>query len=232
MNEPIKLTGFCASHACLISCLLVLGQTRPVRGQEHAAPRPERHVEGNVLESAALPEIRIQVADEFDYVGMFEFTLKGLAFGERHVFVDSKNARVRRLVIVQFEGFLPNNDYTYNYDFAGADTLGGFRFRHNTWAYSNRQAQQESPGAEGPLTARFLRSRGFYLEDELMMSRFVMVPDEERRHEMILYYLENASETGHRIETFYDAQDDPTAHWIEISMGLEGRSRNSFRILD
>jgi hypothetical protein len=65
-----------------------------------------------------------------------------------------------------------------------------------------------------------------------MMSRFVMAPDEARRHEMILFYLENASSTGRRIASFYGEQDRPTPHWDEFSIGLAARSRASFSILE
>ncbi|MBT8399194.1 MAG: hypothetical protein KJO98_01860, partial [Rhodothermia bacterium] len=120
----------------------------------------------------------------------------------------------------------------YNYDFTHAETIGGSKFRQNTWAYSNEHAVRNNPKGEGALTAAFLRSHGLELEDELMMSRFLMIPDEDRRHEMILFYLENASTTGYEISTFYDAQDTPTAHWEAISRELTTRSRESFGILD
>jgi hypothetical protein len=200
--------------------------------QPVAPPLPERRVEEGVLISTALPNVRIRVDEAFAYLGSFAFTLRGIAYGERFVFADTSGNRVERLFIAQFEGFLPDNTHTYNYNFSEAETIAGFRFRQNTWAYSNTEAERESPDAEGALTARFIRSRGLNLEDELMMSRFVMVPDAERRHEMILFYLENASGTGHPIASFYDASDNPAPHWREISAGLTDRSRESFSIID
>lgn len=218
--------------AYLLSGIMTAASAQAASGQTTVPPQPARSVQNNVLISSALPQTRVQVAEEFAYLGKFEFTLKAMAYGERHVFVDEHEGKVQRLFIFQFEGFLPDNANTYNYDFSQAEAMAGYRVRHNTWAYSNEQSQRESPQGEGALTAQFIRSKGLELEDELMMSRFVLVVDEARRHELILFYLENASATGYRIASFYDGQDTPTPHWQEISEGLEARSRASFKILE
>jgi hypothetical protein len=63
-----------------------------------------------------------------------------------------------------------------------------------------------------------------------MMSRFVTVPDDERKHELILFYVENVSETGHRLQEFYEGESD-TQIWQEISRGLTRRSFENFSIL-
>ncbi len=70
------------------------------------------------------------------------------------------------------------------------------------------------------------------LTASLPRTRFLMIPDEDRRHEMILFYLENASTTGHKISIFYDAQDNPAPHWNAISRDLTARWRESFHILN
>lgn len=193
---------------------------------------PSRYQSDNVVYSAANPSLRVTVSDDFHYVGRFDFTLKEIVEGERFVFVDADSSKVERLFIIQFENFLPNNEHTYNYSFDNAETIGQHKYRQNTWAYSNADAKADNPNGEGSLTANYLESQGYELEDELMMSRFVMVPDSARRHEMILFYLENASHTGYTIDTFYDADDNPTEHWVSISEGLTDRSRDAFTIQD
>ncbi len=220
--------------AAALALLFAAITLRPsaLRGQTSVPEQPNRTVNDNVLNSPALPATKVRVDDAFSYLGSFDFVLKGIAYGERHIFADTADAKVRRLFIFQFEGFLPNNEHTYNYDFTHAETIGGHKFRQNTWAYSNEKAAKNNPNGEGALTAAFLRSKELELEDELMMSRFLMVPDDARRHEMILFYLENASTTGYSISTFYDMNDNPTRHWKEISQELTARSRESFRILD
>ena len=194
---------------------------------------PLRNVQNNLLVSTELPAIRVQVAEPFRYIGKFEFALKGIAAGERYVFVDVVAKKIKRLFVFQFEGFLPDNNHTYNYDFSEAEMISGHRFRQNTWAYGNEQLLRDSPGDEGALTAQFVREQGFDLEDELIMSRFLTVPDAARRNELILFYLENASTTGYPISTFYDERAETTApHWDLISVGLTVRSRQSFTIIE
>ena len=193
-------------------------------------PMPDRRVEDNVLYSSELPDIRVRVAEEFRYLGKFDFILKDVAQGERYVFVDDEEGQVKRLFIFQFEGFIPGNEYTYNYNFDRAESMGDYKWRQNTWGYSNEASARENPFNEGTLTADFLHSEGLELEDELVMSRFLMVPDDDRRHELILFYLENAGDLGIRIDELY-TEAGPTKRWRELSVGLTERSRESFEIV-
>lgn len=194
------------------------------------ADAQSRKVDGRVLTSDSLPRIQVTVHRDFDYVGKFDFVLKGIAKGERYVFVDAdQTKKIRRLFIAQFEGFLPDQPHTYNYNFDDAALMAGQKFRQNTYAFSNSVAERESPDAEAALTVKFLRARGFEIEDELMMSRFLTVPDAERKNELILFYLENASSSGKKIADFYSG-DTETEVWQKISVGLTSRSRKAFKV--
>ena len=189
-----------------------------------------RYVKGQTLVSDEFPQISVSVNKSFQYLGKFDFTLRNIAGGTRFVFVDAdKQKNVKRLFIAQFEGFLPGIKHTYNYNFDKAPFIGKHKFRQNTFAYSNSASEREDPGNEGSLTAKFLREKGYKFEDEFMMSRFVTVPDAERRHELILFYIENVSTTGKTIVDFYSG-DDETQIWRDISVGLTARSRKAFTI--
>ena len=48
----------------------------------------------------------------------------------------------------------------------------------------------------GVLMAVFLRERGYRLEDELMLSRFATVAGPDKKHELILFYIENVATTA------------------------------------
>lgn len=190
----------------------------------------ERSVKGRTLTSDRLPRIEVTVDKGFRYVGKFDFVLKEIAKGERFVFVDAdRSNKIKRLFIAQFEGFLPGLPNTYNYKFDNAELMAGQKFRQNTYAFSNSAAERENPNAEAALTVKFLRENGYELEDELMMSRFLTVPDKERRHELILFYMENVSTTGKKVDDFYSG-DSETAVWREISVGLTARSRKAFKV--
>lgn len=194
-----------------------------------SAQTPNRKVENNTIFSDSLPIIRILVNGRFKYAGRFNFKIRDVAAGERFVFIDEKDGKVKRMFIAQFEGFLPHIDDYFRYSFANAQTFGSHKFRHNTWAFDNRESIKKNPDGESALTTVFLKSKGYSLEDELMMSRFITVPDKAKKHELILFYFENLSSTNHRLSDFYKGDDD-TSVWKRISKDLKERSLKSFKI--
>jgi hypothetical protein len=211
--------------------LALLCDTYTLQAQELIPEQPQRQVENNVLVSHTLPVANFEVEKDFSYLGKFDFRIRDVGYGERHVFVDVCEGKVQRMLIFQFEGFLPSNTQTFNYDFSQADVVEGFLLRQNTYAYSNENAIKNNPQSEAALTVAFIRSQEYELEDQLMMSRFVMVPDVERRNELIIFYVENAAKTGYDVSTFWNEDDTPTAHWQKISKGLTHRSKGAFSIL-
>lgn len=209
--------------------------------EEHSS---DRMVEGNTIISPNTPKIKIEVADEFDYVGQFDFEiianseeypkdLQGMpvAAGERLVFVKAgQDRRVEKLFIVQYEGFLQSNDFVYNYDFSNADYIGDNKYRHNTWYYDNKVAIQENPLGESAKTDAFLKNEGFQTADHFMMSRFVGLASEDRKNEIIIYYIEMLkASTGYSLDEWENTVPEAEATGIDSS--LIARSRMSFRIL-
>ena len=170
-----------------------------------------RYVRHQTLVSKELPAIEIEVSPPFRYEGRFPFRIGDIAAGERLVFVDADGKKVRRLFVAQFESFLPESQEIYRYDFTNAMTLGGHRFRQNVGRYSTAALRAERPGNEAALMHDFLTARGYEVEDELMMSRFVTLGAGDRRSELILFYIENARGG--------------------VSEGLKERSLEAFRIV-
>ena len=190
-----------------------------------------RYVNGQILISEKLPPIKIIFEESFAYQGKFDFKIRDIAKGERYIFVDSENYKIKRIFIAQFEGFLPSNSEFYRYRFENATKIGNHKFKQNTYAYSNSESIATNPEGEAALTFKFLREKGFAIEDELMMSRFVTVAGEDRKHELILYYLENVSESGHKLAEFYE-ENDETLIWQNISKYLTERSLQNFEVIE
>lgn len=189
-----------------------------------------RRVVGNTIVSDKLPAIKVQVDKAFKYLGKFDFVIGAIAKGERFVFVEAtRKKRIKRLFIAQFEQILPTSQEIYRYNFDKAILLGEHRFRHNTFAFSGAEAKRENPKGEASLTADFLAAKGFRLEDELMSSRFLTVPDQAKKNEMILFYIENISKTGRRLADLY-VGDEETVVWKAITSGLKDRSSAAFKI--
>lgn len=178
------------------------------------------------------PELGLTINGRFNYVGSFDFTIPKFSNGQRYVYVDADAKKnVRRMLILQFEQVLADSSETYRYDFSKAEQIGKYRFRHNTFAFSNKAGRQENPNNEGELTVTFLEKKGYRLSDEWMASRFVAVPDAARKSEVIVFYLERIEGTGHRLADLYNG-DDRTDLWQRLSVGLTSRSRSVFKIHD
>jgi hypothetical protein len=192
---------------------------------------PRRFVRGRVLTSDSFPNIKLRLSRAFHFIGKFSFTVPNMAEGERYIFAETQGRRVKRLFIAQFETILHDSSETYNYSFKDALTLGGHKFRPNTFTFSRRASVQKDPPDEGVLTTEFLTKKGYRLEDEVMVSRVVNVPDPERKHEMILFYMENISDSGHRLRDFYIGEER-TPLWQEMSRALAKRSFESFAIIE
>lgn len=190
-----------------------------------------RYVEGSVFTSTYLPAIRIEIDEALSYVGMMDFILKDIARVERYVFVEADEAqRITRMIVFQFEGFLENNEHYYRYRFTNPDTLGGHVFNHNTWYYDDAAEIAHNPGAESERTRAFLEGKGYRLDTELMMSRFVAVVDEAKRHELILFYFENVRNTGLTLAEVATQGGDIRPEHTALDAALRQRSLHSLSI--
>ena len=187
-----------------------------------------RPVERGLITSPSRPAIAIRVAPGFAYAGCFAFDIGDVAHGARYVFVDADGARVRRLFVLQFEEFRPASREVYRYDMSAAEDIGGHRFRQNTWAYSNAASAKEPN--EGTLMAAFLAQRGYDVPDAWMMSRFLTLGGEDRKSELILFYLEPAP-AGMGLADLYRGEE-PTPAWQKLRIALAERSRRAFEVVD
>jgi len=201
-----------------------------------------RSVQGQLLISPAMPSFDIRVADGLSYVGRFDFEIiassdeypaelqgQPIAAGERFVFVSAdSDGAVEKLFIVQYEGFLPDNDFVFRYDFSNAERIGGHKFRQNTWIYDARKGAFDNPLSEGAKTLTFLDERGFSVEPHFMMSRFVGLASEDRKNEIIVFYQEMLNRaTGYTLDTLAALPEYEVA---QIELALEQRARASFAI--
>lgn len=157
-----------------------------------------RRVEGQVLTSAAMPSIRIKFDAALKYMGNQSFTLHGVAQAEQYYFVEAdEQRRIKRMFIVQFEGFLPGNDNTYNYPANKTIRLGEHDYGANAATVPNVSATlKQNPDTDAAHAAAFLEGKGYRHGEDVMFQRFIRVVDEAKRHEFILIYIEDLSGSG------------------------------------
>ncbi|HYG81153.1 MAG TPA: hypothetical protein VD861_12230 [Pyrinomonadaceae bacterium] len=162
-----------------------------------AAQQPARRVEGRTLVSDALPPVRIKFDKEFEYVGTQSFVLYESAQVEQHFFVDADGGRIRRMYMVQFEGYLPTNTHTYNYNIKDTVKLGGLDFMHDTNVVNVPAFRKQYPDSDAGRAAAFLEGKGYQLEGEdIIFQRYVRLVDEAKRNELLVIYYENLKGTG------------------------------------
>jgi hypothetical protein len=160
-----------------------------------AAATQTRRVQGRVLTSTSLPPIRIKFDKAFKYVGSQSFILYDRAQVEQHFFVNAdKQQRIKRMYMMQFEGYLPNIKATYDYPLTKTVSLGGQTYIVNAENIpSVPAALKQNPQSDVARAASFLESKGYRISESIMFQRFVRLVDEAKRNEFILLYVEDTA---------------------------------------
>lgn len=159
--------------------------------------KQQRRVKGQTLTSDVLPPIRIRFDKAFKYVGSQSFILYNSARVEQYFFVAANRGRIKRMFMVQFEGYLPDNTHTYNYNLSNKVMLGGLDFMTDTSVGNVPAFRKQYPDSDAGRAATFLEGKGYQMEGEdIIYQRFVRLVDEARRNEMLIVYYESLSGTG------------------------------------
>jgi hypothetical protein len=153
-----------------------------------------RRVKGHVLISTYLPSIRVRLDKRLKYVGSQKFILYQRAQVEQHFFLDAdKQGHLKRMYMVQFEGYLPNINGTYDYPPTKTVDLGGQTYIVNAESIPNVSAVlKQDPQSDVARAASFLESKGYRVTESIVFQRFVRLVDEAKRNEFILVYIEDA----------------------------------------
>jgi hypothetical protein len=168
---------------------------------------------------------------KFEYVGRIPFTIDDRAGGNRFVFVHtSRDKHIQQMFIVQQEGFFASSPEIYRYKITAPARLGSVDYQHSVIMEDNDANVREEPGKEADLTKRFLATRGYVLERELIMSRFARPADSERRHEIIFFCFENLSSYGRKLKDFPVGSDSPEKQ--QIKEKVDDNCREAFKVND
>lgn len=158
-----------------------------------------RTVSGNKLFSKNDPLVRMTFDERFQHIGGQKFILYGTADVEQHFFVEEHpDGILKSFFWIQFEGFLPDNDYTYDYsDSPLRLQIGEFDFYTDTAVgTSNRFLRLGWPGTDGYLARKFAAGKGYAMPDDYAYARLVHIPDDANRKELLIIFMEDLSPTG------------------------------------
>lgn len=155
---------------------------------------PTRRVKGQVLTSIYLPAISIRFEKRFKYIGSQKFILYDRAQVEQVFFVDADSRqRISRMYMVQFEGYLPNINATYDYPVTKTISLGGQTYIVDAQSIPNVSAAlKQEPQSDVAHAASFLKGKGYRISESIVFQRFVRLVDDAKRNEFILLYVEDA----------------------------------------
>lgn len=184
----------------------------------------QRRVE-QTIRSDTLPRVSVTVDPSLGYLGRLELDVGGRARAEQHLFGEIVEGRLGRALIVHFEHFLPGNDHTFDYPRLRMARLGGHEFLHQTWPLPDWDLFRL------PEMVRFLAQRGIEAETDWIVSRYVRVVSEDRKHEFIIFYLEPGRGLPMPVADLR-ADGRARARWPEIERGLIDRAEAAFEVAD
>ena len=178
-----------------------------------------RTVSGNTLFSQSDPMVRMTFDERFRaYRRAASSLLYGTADVEQHFFVEEHpDGTLKSFVWIQFEGFLPDNDYTYDYsDSPLRLRIGAFDFYTDTAAgTSNRFMRLGWPGTDGYLARKFAADKGYAMPDDYAYARLVHIPDDASRKELLIVFMEDLAPTGWTGEALREGGENEE-RWPEV----------------
>ena len=192
-----------------------------------AALQAQRSVSGNRIVSSEFPKATFEAASGMQYGGTQRFELYGVADAEQHFFVELDGNRIKRLLWIQFEGYLPNNTNTYNYRDETIEHSG--RTWHRRVSVALVPETEARPESDGAKARAFIKSKGWTISPNVMLERLVWILDSPARHELMVIYMEDLADQG---LTAADLNEGGKARdqWTARADAFHQRALASFRI--
>lgn len=155
-------------------------------------------VDGSTLASPADPELELTFDERYHHVGGQGFVLYGTADTEQHFFVEEHpDGSMKGLFWVQFETFLPDNDFRYDYTDARLRLrIDDVDFYTDAEPGSMSPFGLEWPGTDGALAREFLADHGYSWPSDFAYARLVHLPTADRRSELLIIHIEDLAGTG------------------------------------
>lgn len=178
-----------------LACVLL--SHAPSYSQRRGKAVQARVVKGQVLTSNSLPAIRMRFDRKLKYAGSQKFVLYERAQAEQHFFVDADaRGHIRRMYMLQFEGYLPGIDASYSYETKETVKLGGSDYIVNVESVPSVAAVlAQQPESDAARAVEFLKGKGYSVGESVRFQRFVRLVDDAKRNEFIMLYVEAAGTT-------------------------------------
>ena len=185
----------------------------------------------NRIVSLENPTIVIDVSKELQSFGVINFTLKKVAQVERYIFVRcDESGRAQRLFITQFESVLPGLRGGYSFPMTNVTRIGNHDYATQLGFFNFAERIATNPGAEAEQTKAYLNRNGVQVDDDFAIARYARVVGEEKRHELIFFYLENLRNLN-LTRSELEQDGSPSSETEQILAELTARAKKSFKVV-
>lgn len=171
-------------------------------------------VSGNDLVSNADPDVILRFDPAYHHVGGQKFILCGVADTEQHFFVETTDDnKLKSAYWVQYEAYLPDNSYRYDYDDSPLRVmLGDYEFYTDTDVVERDPNRKRRRGADGTLARQFLANNGYVFPDNHAYARLVYLTDDSRRKELMIIFIDDLAAYGLTASELMEGGDS-AAQW-------------------
>lgn len=191
-----------------------------------------RTVSGNDLVSDHDPSAVLRFDPAFKHVGGQKFVLYGVADTEQHFFVETTDDnKLKSVYWVQYEAYLPEKSYTYDYDDSPLRvTLGDYEFYTDTDVVEFDPNRKRKSGTDGAMARQLLASKGFVFPNDFAYARLVFLTDESHQKELMIIFIDDLSSQGlTAAELKHDGAS--AARWSEVEKAHLDRIRSTLTVL-
>ena len=191
-----------------------------------------RSLNKNTIVSLKNPPIRVDVDEQLPHVGILNFKLKEVAQVERYIYAShDESKRIQRLFIAQFESFLPDVKGDYKFQVINPTRLGNHDYQTDIGIFNFAERIASNPKAEAEYTKALLDKNNLKADDDFLVARYARITSEDKRTELILFYLENLKDLG-LTRAELEPNGSRTSQAEKLFRDFADRALKSFKIVD
>ena len=153
-------------------------------------PNALRHLKGRTIVSEKFPKVQLTIGRGFLFVGKQQVNLHGNAEAEQYVFARPDRENIaKQFFLIQFEHFLPTNNFTYDYASMPTTQIGNLPVNYDVKSLHDLGALMlEDKGSDGAAMVELLAKRHISLPHNTAWVRMFHVPSADRRTELMIIY--------------------------------------------
>ncbi|HEV2577408.1 MAG TPA: hypothetical protein VGU25_09380 [Acidobacteriaceae bacterium] len=153
-------------------------------------PNALRHLKGRTIVSEKFPKVQLTIGRGFLFVGKQQVNLHGNAEAEQYVFARRDRENIaKQFFLIQFEHFLPTNNFTYDYASMPTTQIGNLPVNYDVKSLHDLGALMlGDKGSDGAAMVELLAKRHISLPHNTAMVRMFHVPSADRRTELMIIY--------------------------------------------